>query len=134
MAGTRTVPPENPADELRKRMADMSKRPNILFLMTDQQRHAELVDVVPTLLEVAGREPPEWLPGLSLLSDASRGASFAEMHGRGYEQYQGAPAAMLRTDRWKLILSLPRHLGEAREHMDSRTATTILRWLACAAK
>jgi len=76
------------------------------------ERPAELVDVVPTLLEAAGLEVPETLPGLSLLSDAVRPGAFAEMHGRGYEEYQRAPAVMFRTAEWKLILHLPGRLGE----------------------
>ncbi|HOX06097.1 MAG TPA: sulfatase-like hydrolase/transferase [Planctomycetota bacterium] len=77
------------------------------------ERPAELVDVVPTLLDAAGLEIPDALPGLSLLSDAVRPGSFAEMHGRGYEEYQRAPAVMYRTAEWKLILHLPGRLGEA---------------------
>jgi len=75
------------------------------------ERSAGLVDVLPTLLDVAGEEIPDALPGFSLLSDRSRTASFAEMHGRGYEEYQRAPAVMLRNREWKLILYLPGPLG-----------------------
>jgi len=82
------------------------------------RRHAELVDVLPTLLEVAGVEPSDQLAGVSLLSGATRNGSFAEMHGRGYEQYQQAPAVMYRTHEWKLILSQPGHLGEALGRFD----------------
>jgi arylsulfatase A-like enzyme len=81
-------------------------------------RPTELVDVVPTLLQVAGVEIPEILPGVSLLSDFSRIGSFAEMHGRGYEEYQRAPAVMWRTNTWKLILYLPGKLGDAHHHYD----------------
>lgn len=76
-------------------------------------RHAELVDVMPTLLQVAGTDAPDTMPGFSLLSDFARSGSFAEMHGRGYEEYQKAPAVMYRTEEWKLILHIPGHLGEA---------------------
>jgi arylsulfatase A-like enzyme len=76
-------------------------------------RPAELVDVLPTLLDVAGAEIPEYLPGHSLRSDFARAGSFAEFHGRGYEEYQRAPAIMWRTPEWKLILYLPGRLGEA---------------------
>lgn len=76
-------------------------------------RPAELVDVVPTLLDVAGVEIPEALPGVSLFSGFERAGSFAEMHGRGYEEYQRAPAVMWRTAEWKLILHMPGPLGEA---------------------
>jgi len=76
-------------------------------------RPAELVDVLPTILQAAGLDIPEELPGISLLSDEVRPGSFAEMHGRGYEEYQRAPAIMYRTAEWKLILHLPGRLGEA---------------------
>jgi arylsulfatase len=76
------------------------------------QRPAELVDVLPTLLDAAGEELPDILPGFSLLSDFSRAASFAEMHGRGYEEYQRAPTVMWRSNEWKLILRIPGPLGE----------------------
>jgi len=81
-------------------------------------RPVELVDVLPTLLDAAGCEVPETLPGFSLLSDFSRDGSFCEMHGRGYEEYQKAPAVMYRTREWKLILSLPGHLDEAFHRYD----------------
>jgi arylsulfatase A-like enzyme len=75
------------------------------------ERPAELVDVVPTLLDAAGEEVPEILPGFSLFSDFTRSASFAEMHGRGYEEYQRAPTVMWRSNEWKLILDIPGPLG-----------------------
>ncbi len=34
---------------------------------TVDRRHVELVDILPTFLDVAGPDPPETLPGLSLL-------------------------------------------------------------------
>jgi arylsulfatase len=74
-------------------------------------RPAELVDVLPTLLDVAGLEIPEVLSGFSLLSDYARLGSFAEMHGRGYEEYQRAPAVMWRNEKWKLLLHIPGLLG-----------------------
>ncbi|MBN1807747.1 MAG: sulfatase-like hydrolase/transferase [Planctomycetes bacterium] len=76
-------------------------------------RPVELVDVMPTLLDVAGCGIPEFLPGFSLLSDFSRRGAFAELHGRGYEEYQRAPAVMWRTGDWKLILHMPGRLWEA---------------------
>jgi arylsulfatase A-like enzyme len=75
------------------------------------ERPAELVDVLPTILDAAGQQVPEHLPGFSLLSDLSRTASFAEMHGRGYEEYQRAPTLMWRNREWKLILDIPGPLG-----------------------
>ncbi|MCG3178171.1 MAG: Arylsulfatase [Phycisphaerae bacterium] len=82
-------------------------------------RPAELVDVVPTLLNAAGMEIPQTLPGFSLLSDFQRTGSFAEFHGRGYEQFQRAPAVMWRTADWKLILYLPGKLGEVYGRYDN---------------
>lgn len=76
------------------------------------ERPAELVDIVPTLLAAAGAELPDYLPGMNLLSDFRRSGAFAEMHGRGYEEYQRAPAVMWRTPEWKLILALPGRLGD----------------------
>lgn len=81
-------------------------------------RPAELVDVVPTLLHAAGVEIPETLPGFSLLSGFTRVGAFAELHGRGYEEYQRAPAIMWRTAEWKLILHLPGRLDEAFQRHD----------------
>lgn len=81
-------------------------------------RPTELIDVVPTFLQVAGVEIPGYLPGISLLSDFIRSGSFAEMHGRGYEEYQRAPAIMWRTNTWKLILYMPGKLGEACHRYD----------------
>jgi arylsulfatase A-like enzyme len=76
------------------------------------ERPAELVDVMPTLLAAAGAEIPEALPGMNLLAADARSGSFAEMHGRGYEEYQRAPAVMWRTSDWKLILALPGRIGD----------------------
>jgi arylsulfatase A-like enzyme len=77
------------------------------------ERPAELVDVMPTLLDVAGEEIPPSLPGLSLLGETKREGSFAEMHGQGYEQIQEGPAYMWRTREWKLVLYLPGQLQHA---------------------
>ncbi|PCJ56104.1 MAG: sulfatase [Planctomycetota bacterium] len=78
--------------------------------LTDE-RPAESVDIVPTLLDAAGVEIPENLPGFSLISDFKRSGAFAEMHGRGYEEYQRAPAIMYRNKDWKLILYISGPLG-----------------------
>lgn len=70
-------------------------------------RPAELVDVLPTLLHAAGVEQPDALPGRSLLAQPCRVGQYAEMHGRGYERHQIAPTLMWRAWPWKLILHLP---------------------------
>lgn len=71
---------------------------------TVDESHAELVDVMPTLLEVAGVESDRRLPGSSLLESPARPGQFCEFHGGGYESRQQAPAYMWRTSQWKLIL------------------------------
>ncbi len=75
-------------------------------------RYAELVDVMPTLLQIVGDEVPASMPGMSLLSSHLRSGTFTEMHGLGYEEYQKAPAVTWRTKDWKLIISVPGHVGE----------------------
>jgi len=74
---------------------------------TVDERPAELVDVLPTLLSVAEQTTPPQLPGASLLAEPARAGSFSEMHGTGYEKAQKAPAYMWRTHDWKLITYLP---------------------------
>jgi arylsulfatase A-like enzyme len=88
---------------------------------TVDERPAELVDVLPTLLSIAGEAPPPEFPGASLLAEPSRAGSFSEMHGTGYEKTQQAPSYMWRTSDWKLITYLPgdasdaeKRVGEAR--------------------
>ncbi len=85
---------------------------------TADDRLAELVDVMPTLLAAAGEEIPECLPGLNLLSAESRSGAFAEMHGGGYEDCQQAPSVMWRTADWKLILHVPGRLGDIHGRYD----------------
>ena len=62
------------------------------------QRPAELVDVMPTILEAAGIPAPTTLPGSSLFSPPIRTGSFSEHHHAPF------PAYMWRTDSAKLIL------------------------------
>lgn len=64
---------------------------------TTDARPAELIDLHPTLLRVAGIELPVRARGLDLLGEQRRKASFAALH-------QGRPAFMLRTAAHKLIL------------------------------
>ncbi len=79
-------------------------------------RCADLVDIAPTLIEVAGGEPDPRLVGYSLLQPSRRRGSLAELHGSGYHEHEKAPAVMWRTPEWKLILYLP---GEFRD-LDNR--------------
>jgi arylsulfatase A-like enzyme len=67
----------------------------------------ELVDLLPTLLNLASVPVPAYLPGRDLLTGPRRSGSFAEMHGSGAELLQAAPAYMWRTPEWKLVLRLP---------------------------
>lgn len=61
-------------------------------------RPAELVDIYPTLAQVAGARGPSGSLGESLFEPGRRKGTFAEFHDAG------APAWMWRTDRHKLIL------------------------------
>jgi arylsulfatase A-like enzyme len=74
---------------------------------TADDRPAELVDVLPTLLSVAGEATPPDFPGANLLAEPVRSGCFTEMHGTGYEKVQKAPAYMWRTRDWKLITYVP---------------------------
>jgi arylsulfatase A-like enzyme len=80
---------------------------------TVDPRPAELVDVLPTLMQVAGLDVPPCLPGRSLLDPPCREGQFCEMHGRGYESRQAAPTWMWRSGGWKLILHQPGWLADA---------------------
>ncbi len=73
---------------------------------TIDDRPAELVDILPTLLEAAGEATPPELPGGDLLGPPCRLGTFTEMHGKGYEPVQTAPAYAWRSNGWKLILWL----------------------------
>ena len=86
---------------------------------TVDDRPAELVDVLPTLLDTAGVAIPPCLPGRSLFAPPCRVGQFAEMHGRGYSRYQEAPTLMWRTAEWKLILHLPGFTADAALRLDA---------------
>jgi arylsulfatase len=77
-------------------------------------RPAELVDVLPTLLSVTGEATPAGLPGASLLAAPTRTGCYSEMHGTGYEEEQQAPAYMWSTRDWKLIIYVPGDAAGAR--------------------
>lgn len=78
-------------------------------------RPAELVDLLPTLLNAAGLPPVPHLPGENLLGDTARRGAFCEYHGGGMEQVAPAPAFMWRTPEWKLILYREGSAGEPGE-------------------
>jgi arylsulfatase len=64
-------------------------------------RPAELVDVLPTLLDVAGIDQPEHLAGASLLGEPRRTGSFCEYHASS--DATSGPSYMWRTPDAKLI-------------------------------
>ncbi len=74
---------------------------------TVDDRPAELVDIVPTILDITGSAEMPELPGRSLLKPPCRKGCFSEYHGGGGEQIQLPPTYMWRTREWKLILYLP---------------------------
>jgi len=74
-------------------------------------RPAELIDLLPTLLRVAGASAPSGSQGFDLLGDLRRHASFCEFHDAG------APAYMWRTPDGNLILFMDRPLAEAGSHL-----------------
>ena len=73
------------------------------FVSKVDKRPAELVDIYPTILSAAGIEIPDALPGMNLLSDASRKANFCALHERKNEA-----SFMWRTEHYKLILRMNR--------------------------
>lgn len=85
---------------------------------TTDDRLAELVDVLPTLLSVAGGSKPPELPGKSLLTEPIRSGAFSEMHGTGYEPREQAPAYMWRERDWKLITYTPGTAAGSTSHVD----------------
>lgn len=66
-------------------------------------RPVDLVDIMPTVLQAAGIEPVDPLPGVSLLGPAAREGGFAALHER-----EGEAAFMWRTKKDKLILVFKR--------------------------
>ena len=68
------------------------------------KRPVELVDVYPTLLEIAGIEIPQNISGLNLLDETqNREASFCALH-----EKEDEASFMVRTEEYKLILSFNR--------------------------
>lgn len=85
---------------------------------TTDDRYAELVDVLPTIMHMTGRRTPPELAGRSLLDKPFRVGGFSEMHGSGYQELQYAPVYMWRTKEWKLILHLPGKINDANMRLD----------------
>jgi arylsulfatase len=75
---------------------------------TVDQRPAELVDVIPTILEAAGIARSSDLVGEDLLGASTRKGSFAELH-------YAPPSYMWRTEKAKLILYSFRVKGGGRD-------------------
>ena len=73
-------------------------------------RPAEHIDLVPTIMHVLGDGANPMLPGLDLLSEQQRTGSFSEFHGGVSDPYRLAPAYMWRKADWKLIQFLPGQL------------------------
>ena len=80
---------------------------------TIDDRPAEHIDLVPTLVRAAGQPVNPLLPGLDLLGEQRRAGSFAEFHGGDAVRPLVAPAYMWRKADWKLILFLPGRLDGA---------------------
>ncbi len=75
---------------------------------TIDDRPAELVDLYPTIIKVAGTTQSLDSPGLDLLGDQKHIGTFCEYHDAG------TPAYMWRTKKWKLILYIDKPLSEAK--------------------
>ncbi|MGB3802345.1 MAG: sulfatase-like hydrolase/transferase [Lewinella sp.] len=75
---------------------------------TVDHRPVDLVDILPTVLNVAGIEPESTLPGVDLLARPVREGGFAALHER-----EGEAAFMWRTPTAKLILVFNRQAEPA---------------------
>lgn len=80
-------------------------------------RPANLIDLIPSILDACKLEIPQSLPGESWLRPSIRTGGFAEMHGNGMSP-QPAPLWMWRTKEWKLITG---GRGTWRDHREQRT-------------
>ena len=95
-------------------------------LLADRRRQAlvELIDIAPTLLDLAGVSIPERMQGRSLrtlLTDAkaidqhrelARCEYYSALNPDSHERYQGSYATMIRDDRYKLIVYHGLGIGE----------------------
>lgn len=82
---------------------------------TVDNRPAELVDLIPTIMSATGLSVDPRLPGLDLFSERRRAGAFTEYHGWGDEIPQTAPAYSWRKEDWKLIMFLPGRVSDAIE-------------------
>jgi len=80
---------------------------------TVDPRPAELVDILPTLLDLAGEAAPSWFSGGSLLAPPCREGQFSEFHGSGYHEEQYGPKYMWRAGGYKLVLHMPKKVTDA---------------------
>lgn len=71
-------------------------------------RPAELVDVLPTLLKVAGLDVDSTKPGRDLLGPSTKQATFCELH-----EKQRTPSFMWRRGGYKLILTMNKPVGQS---------------------
>lgn len=85
---------------------------------TIDPRPAELVDILPTLLDIADEGIPTYLAGRSLLKAPCRVGQFAEFHGSGYQEEQYGPKYMWRADGFKLVLNMPGKVTDALMRLD----------------
>ncbi|SFF26533.1 Arylsulfatase A [Paenibacillus algorifonticola] len=85
---------------------------------TEDERPAELIDLVPTLTAAAGLERNPMLPGFDLLGETVRRGSFCEFHGKGVTAPHSAPVYMWRTKEWKLILYIDGAVRDAAARVD----------------
>lgn len=79
-------------------------------------RPANLIDLIPSILNACGIQSPDGLPGESWLKPSVRTGAFSEMHGNGMSP-QPAPLWMWRTPEWKLITG---GRGSWRDHREQR--------------
>lgn len=78
---------------------------------TMDHRPAELLDILPTILKVAGLQSDPRKPGRDLLGPSVKSAAFCEFHGRPKN-----PAYMWRNKHYKLILCMDKSATTDRFH------------------
>jgi arylsulfatase len=85
---------------------------------TVDERPAELIDLVPTLSEVAGLPRNPLLPGLDLFDSLQRKGTFCELHSKTASARHSTPGLMWRKKDWKLILYMNGTLNDAVGRVD----------------